>query len=317
MKKFFSIPCISSETYLLNRPIKRHSSTEASRRNTVSAYLGWLHQHIMAFIIKHELPSELDPLRGVKFARMESEVTCLTQGELYLIQTAVLPRNTKRERSIENARNIYLTSYFLHGLRAGDVVGARVSQLQSVWQMENGKPVQSYRFYSLTQKRNKAKSVLIEDVILPMLLRYVEGKAPDDFLFPTMPTRCKHLTDGELMEAIRHRIMRVNESLKMLAQQLGINKRLTMHSARHTFAEMLYEETGDLRLVSDALTHARFDTTQKYLRRGSQTNSDRANRIYSKSQPAPADELPTETLLKQNPEMGETILFGDSLKTGS
>jgi integrase len=118
------------------------------------------------------------------------------------------------------------------------------------------------------------------------------------------------------MEAIRTHVMCVNAVLKLLAEKLEINKRLTMHSARHTFAETLYEETGDLRLVSDALTHTKFSTTEKYLRRGAQVNSDRANRIYGKFRSIPAIEIPTETVLKQNAKTGDVNPFGGIAKTG-
>lgn len=53
-----------------------------------------------------------------------------------------------------------------------------------------------------------------------------------------------------------------------------------MHSARHTFANNLYEMTGDIRLVSRSLFHSRLDTTQRYVSGTSQPIVDRANNVY-------------------------------------
>jgi len=44
----------------------------------------------------------------------------------------------------------------------------------------------------------------------------------------------------------------------------GIERPLTVHSLRHTFATRLREETGDLRLVQVALGHRQLATTQVY-----------------------------------------------------
>jgi integrase/recombinase XerD len=44
----------------------------------------------------------------------------------------------------------------------------------------------------------------------------------------------------------------------------GIERAVTVHSLRHTFATRLREETGDLRLVQVALGHRQLATTQVY-----------------------------------------------------
>jgi site-specific recombinase XerD len=46
----------------------------------------------------------------------------------------------------------------------------------------------------------------------------------------------------------------------------GIERHLTVHSTRHTFAMNLYRQTGDLRLVQTALGHRHISTTEIYAR---------------------------------------------------
>ena len=46
----------------------------------------------------------------------------------------------------------------------------------------------------------------------------------------------------------------------------GIDRPVTVHSLRHTFATRLYEKTGDLYLVQRALGHRNITTTEVYAR---------------------------------------------------
>jgi len=51
-------------------------------------------------------------------------------------------------------------------------------------------------------------------------------------------------------------------------QEAGIDRRVSLHSLRHTFATRLYEKTGDLHLVQRALGHRQITTTEIYARVG-------------------------------------------------
>ncbi|CAN5532530.1 site-specific integrase [soil metagenome] len=283
------------ETYLLSRKPQHASATEASMRNTASEYLRKIHFHILSFIVKHKLPDELDPLRRRTFGTAAVNRVRLTPGELNVWMNAVLPRTTKGERTLDNARNMYLISYFLHGLRASDILAAKVSQLQSVWQMQDGSPVLQYRFYTVAEKTNKTKSVLIEREILPLLLDYANGKNPDDFLFPFMPSSAKNYTGGQLKRAVNSRTKYIDVLLKKVAKDLGIQGEVSMHSARHTFADNLYEMTGDIRLVSLSLSHSRLDTTQRYVSGTSQPVVDRTNSVYRQNNKTEIKEINRQT----------------------
>ena len=49
-------------------------------------------------------------------------------------------------------------------------------------------------------------------------------------------------------------------------EEAGINRPVSVHSLRHTFATRLYERTGDLYLVQRALGHRQITTTEIYAR---------------------------------------------------
>ncbi|UHG91801.1 tyrosine-type recombinase/integrase [Spirosoma oryzicola] len=274
------------ETYLLTRTIKR-PTTDAARRNTTTDYLRRIRQHITGYINKHNLPSETDPLRGKKLVTAPVNRSRLTEAELEVLIDADfsdIKKGRKVTNSVESwARDLYVCSYYLHGIRGGDLVSARCEQLQQVWHLQDDKPVRQWRFSFISDKKDKPKTIVIEEPALSIMLRHAKDKKSQDFIFPFMRhPRYSIMTESQLSNAVSTKISDIDKVLKRVATHLDIPKNLTLHTARHTFAEHLFDMTENVRLVQQALGHQSIITTERYLSSFNQDFVDKANVLYKR-----------------------------------
>lgn len=134
------------------------------------------------------------------------------------------------------------------GLRAGEVTRLKVGDVDSqrmLLRIEQG-------------KGRKDRHALLSPLLLERLrvwwrVGHAQGKIlPGGWLFPGM----------NAMEPLTPR--QLNRAIHAAAEDAKINKRVSMHTLRHSFATHLLERKVDIRVIQVLLGHKKLETTSMY-----------------------------------------------------
>lgn len=155
-------------------------------------------------------------------------------------------------RLIEAAGNIkyqtVLSLAYGTGLRAGEVVALKVGDIDSqrmTLRVERGKG-QKDRYAMLSP-------VLLERLRVWWRVARAQGKMLDGgWLFPGMNP----------IDSLSTR--QLNRAIHAAADAAHIDKRVSMHTLRHSFATHLLEQKVDIRIIQVLLGHKKLDTTALY-----------------------------------------------------
>ncbi|MGH8735332.1 MAG: tyrosine-type recombinase/integrase, partial [Burkholderiales bacterium] len=138
------------------------------------------------------------------------------------------------------------------GLRAAEVVSLKVSDIDSrrmIIRVEQG-------------KGRKDRNVMLSASLLELLRAWWRAARPQGWLFPGRD-RVQPITTRQL-----------NRACHAAAQMAEIDKRVSLHTLRHSFATHLLEQNIDVRVIQVLLGHAKLDTTALYTRVATKTISE-------------------------------------------
>jgi integrase/recombinase XerD len=140
-------------------------------------------------------------------------------------------------------RTALMTAYGT-GMRVSEVVSLKVSDIDSKRMLIRVEQA----------KGRKDRYVMLSPRLLEVLRTYFRAARPKDFFFPGW-REGQHLSQSALQLAC-----------KQAAQRAGLDKRVTVHTLRHSFASHLLENGTDIRVIQTLLGHSRIDTTARYTR---------------------------------------------------
>ena len=200
--------------------------------------------------------------RKVSWSRFNQVVSALrflyryTLGREEMVPHLPYPRGERRlprVLSVEEARRFLgsianlkhraaLTTAYAAGLRVSEVVGLRVGDVDS----------QRMVIHVRQGKGRKDRMVMLSTQLLALLRVYVRAVRPGEWLFPgAVPAR--PLTVRSLQQACAK-----------AARVSGLQKPVSVHTLRHSFATHLLEAGTDLRAIQTLLGHGSVRTTQRY-----------------------------------------------------
>jgi integrase len=223
--------------------------------NTVEKELSRIRAILNEAVKYDKLPMDKNPFLRLKLQRKKSEKIRLSEEEVLLLATVQLPENSL----LYNVRNAYLFSFFSAGMRCGDLLQLRWSNIT-----DEGRLI-----YQMN-KTSLPISIKLPPQALKMLDHYrsqYNGKRvpKTDFIFPFFDNRKDYSDNWFLKKEISAKNALLNKYLKKVSELAEVGKPISMHTARHTFADLGRRKTKDVYAISKALGHTKIQVTQQYL----------------------------------------------------
>ena len=160
---------------------------------------------------------------------------------------AVLSRE-EVERFLKTVRNLKMRTAFITIYAAG----LRVSELVAL----TSRDIDSTRMVNAVRhgKGGKDRYVMLSEQLLGILRDYWKRTKPTHWLFPG-PDPLQPVTTRSLQRVFH-----------AAAEAAGLDKNVTVHTLRHSFATHLLEQKVDIRVIQGLLGHRNINSTTRYTR---------------------------------------------------
>ena len=251
------------ETHLLTLPNQRHPD----RMLSVSAVQVQL-KTFRAILNRARTINKIisqNPFDGYKIHQGDKPVKDkLTREELDAINALDLSPGSL----VWHTRNAFMFSFYCAGIRAGDLIQLRWNNIFS-----DGKI--SY----VMDKNGKIREMMLVRQAKEILALYDGDHKPEDYIFPFLDKSApwfKYVTHEQrrvMPVAIKDKLYAkissvntiLNKYLKKMEQDAGLQKHISFHVSRHSFAyQATTKEVGSMAIMK-ALAHSSLKTTETYL----------------------------------------------------
>ncbi|WP_010182988.1 site-specific integrase [Aquimarina agarilytica] len=153
--------------------------------------------------------------------------------------------------TIWHSRNIFLFSFYLAGMRVSDVLKVKWSDIKDE------------RLYYRMGKNKKVDSLKIP-LKVKMIIGYYEDekRSPEDFIFPELK-KAKENDSRDIYCKTKTATKKFNKYLDEIAQRAKIDKKITMHIARHSFGNIAGDKISP-HMLQKLYRHSHLSTTIGY-----------------------------------------------------
>lgn len=233
--------------------------------NTVSKDVKFLRKVFNDAIREDVIGLEANPFGRYQIKQEKTHRDYLTEDELVRVQDCDIAADTK----LALHRDMFVFATYTGGLRISDV-------LQLRWSNFDGS-----HLHIVIAKTGAQVSIKVPNKGLELLCRYrTADRNKTDFIFPVLAATLDTGNPLALDAAIATATTQVNRSLKMLANMAGIEKRLSFHISRHSFAVLALRKGISIDKVSKLMAHSAIRETQTYAKIVN-TELDKAMEVFN------------------------------------
>ncbi|MDT0642515.1 site-specific integrase [Zunongwangia sp. F363] len=219
---------------------------KGNSNNTISAYLRGLSAVYNSAIKEDKFEPEKNPFHFYKIPSSKRTKKKALPKENF---TTIRKLNYPVGSNLFHVKNYLLSMFNCRGMNLIDLAKLRV------------KDIQNDRIFYGRSKTDDPLSVKITKEFHDILVYYVSGKEPCDFIFPIG-------YDGSVTNFKKYRSDRrlVNKLCKIIAKDAKLNVPLTSYYVRHSWATIAKNMGIPTEIISEGLGHHSLKTTEIYLR---------------------------------------------------
>jgi integrase len=190
---------------------------------------------------------QTNPFIRYKLTTEKSDKQYLTEEEVAAIDELDLLARPR----LNDTKQMFIFACYAGGIRVSDL-------LQLKWKDFNGTHL------SFTQQKTKEQiSVKLPSLALEIIRYYKKITGPElqHYIFPFLHN---DILEEKIFDAISSQTAYLNKNLKEIASLAGIDKNLSMHVSRHTWATRALRKGISIDKVSKLMGHGSIKTTQVY-----------------------------------------------------
>lgn len=282
------------KAYLLTLQNNRAKKDESGKKqemhlhpNTIAKLLKIFRAIVnRAMNVEGYLKLEDNPFRAIKIKEVTIAKDRLEKSELDKVSALDLEPYSPKW----HARNAFFFSFYCAGIRAGDMMQLRWCNVSPEGRL-------SYQM----GKNHKVKDVLLVEPAKVILDYYrKEGQRPTDYIFPYLNSRAAYAKavsqeekdampvnlKQELFTDIHRKNIQINRRLKGLLELAGIDKHISFHISRHTFARQAKLAGTDNAVLKGMLAHSSLNVTERYMGEFDTAAEDQALENIFQQEPA-------------------------------
>jgi integrase/recombinase XerD len=191
-----------------------------------------------------------DPFLRYKLELEKTTRNYLTEHELELFENV----DVSESKRLSVAQDMFIFSSYTGGLRVSDV-------LQLRWKNYTGTHINF-----TIKKTGQQLSIKIPLKSISIIEKYKPGKTinPNHFIFPVFDNNLEVDNPIALDLAISRGTALINGGLRIIAKRAEINKKVSFHVSRHSFATRALLKGISIDKVSKLMGHAQIRETQIY-----------------------------------------------------
>lgn len=233
---------------LLTKYEKHLKHVKELKVNTVHRHLKFVRKIFNDAVRLEKVEHQHNPFLKFKLKLEKTTRTFLTDEELKAIENV----KTRRCEKMDLHKQMFIFAAYTGGLRISDI-------LKLQWKYFDGSHI-----HIAIHKTKTQLSIKLPNKAIEIINRYRRRSKSANFIFPILPDEIDMNNPIMVHKEISRATAYINKNLKTLAQEAEIDKPISFHTSRHTWATRALRKGISIDKVSKLMGHAQLRETQIY-----------------------------------------------------